>query len=95
MVVKKWIFTDGDNSQQCCLINKQPFTRGVAKSICSLKFHKIHREAPMSESLFNKDAGADLYTGISFAFCETLRSKFFTKNPRTISERRRENTKVI
>ena len=91
VVVKKWIFTDGDNSQQYCLINKNNFHQSknenvehitsftvindsygspeatvytwCCKKYMFLKVSQIRRETPMSESLFNKDAGADSIYG--------------------------------
>ena len=53
------------------LIQKQ--SPGVAlKKRCSLKFSKIHRKTPVSESLFKKgDSGTVVFLWILWNFCKT------------------------
>ena len=63
------------------LVKKQP-PEVFCQKRCSWRFHKIHRETPVPESLFNKAAGLQVFLEVFqvFSGLETLAQVLFSVN---------------
>ena len=57
---------------------KKQLPEMFCKKRCSYKFRKIHRTAPVPESLAKRDSG----TSVSCEFCEISKNTFFTEHLR-------------